>query len=176
MSLPSGRLQDLLDGGREPPPVLGLFSQLFAPGSGQFVILRLPVVFRHAPLGVDPPPLFQPQQRRIERPLVDDERPAGNLLNALGDAPAVHRLEGERLENEQVQRPLQKVRFRFGHDIPPDFLEERYTSTCRRSREEGGFGSGGAYFLFRRRSAQIALVFSTVIGSVQRSSQWITFL
>jgi hypothetical protein len=47
----------------------------------------------------------------------------------------MHYFEGERLENEQIKRSLQKIGFRFGPDLSPDILEERYLFSCRRSRE-----------------------------------------
>src|SRR5262245_32586254 len=45
------------------------------------VVLRLPFVFRFAPLARNPALVLQPVQRRIERPLLNLEPPARNLLN-----------------------------------------------------------------------------------------------
>ena len=57
-------------------------------------------------------------QRRIERTGLHLQHVAGNLLDAEDDAPAVHRLERQGLEDEQVQRALQQVG-RFGHEVGP---------------------------------------------------------
>src|SRR4051812_31191049 len=45
----------------------------------------------------------------VERSLVDLQDVARDLLNALRDAPTVHGLEREGLEDEHVERPLQDV-------------------------------------------------------------------
>jgi hypothetical protein len=48
-------------------------------------------------------------QRRIERSLLDREHVAGELQDALRDAPSVKRLARERLEDQQVERALEQV-------------------------------------------------------------------
>ena len=45
----------------------------------------------------------------VERSLVDLEHAARHLLNALADAPAVHRFEGDGFEDQQVERALKDV-------------------------------------------------------------------
>ena len=48
----------------------------------------------------------------IEGALVDFEDTFRNLLNALGDGPAVHSAEAERAENKEVQGALEEVESR----------------------------------------------------------------
>src|SRR5215475_138713 len=108
-------LHNLIDRRRQPLPIRGLFVELFAPGARQLVILRLAIVFGTAPFRRDPALVFQPVQRRIERALVDVQHARGRLLYPLRDAPAMHRLQRERLQNQHVERALQEIGLRFGH-------------------------------------------------------------
>jgi hypothetical protein len=48
-------------------------------------------------------------ERWVEGALVDLEHATRHLLDALTDAPAVHRLEGHGLEDEEVEGSLQDV-------------------------------------------------------------------
>src|SRR5687767_13849352 len=93
-----GGLQDELDGFHVAAPARGLGSDRPTTGSSQPIVLRATVVLRRAPFAVDPPFLLQPLERRIERPLVCVEHTSRELLDALADPPAMHRLERERLE------------------------------------------------------------------------------
>jgi hypothetical protein len=45
----------------------------------------------------------------IQRALPDAQEIVGNLLDPLGNRPAVHRLQGYRLHNQQVECALQDV-------------------------------------------------------------------
>ena len=72
-------------------PALGFCKQLFAAGSRQRVELRLAIVIRGAPLGRNPSALFQAQQCRVERALIELEQIFRDLLNALRNAVAVQR-------------------------------------------------------------------------------------
>jgi hypothetical protein len=45
----------------------------------------------------------------VERALLDPEQFVGDLLDALGDRPAVGRLEGDRAHDEEVERALNQV-------------------------------------------------------------------
>ena len=67
------------------------------------------------PFGVEPSGALQPLQRRQQRAGIDLEDAARDLLDAPGDAEAVHRLETERLEDEHVERALDDVGIRFVH-------------------------------------------------------------
>src|SRR6266545_4410929 len=94
------------DGGGEPFPRRGFPVELFAAGPGELVVLRPPVLIRHAPLGFDPALVLEALQRGIQRALLHQQHVVGQLPDAPGDRPAVHRLERERFENEEIERPL----------------------------------------------------------------------
>src|SRR5215475_12341532 len=56
-----------LGGGVGQPGIRGEFAlQLLAPNPRQFVVLRLPIVFRHSPFGLNPPIQLHSVKRRIE--------------------------------------------------------------------------------------------------------------
>src|SRR5215204_604737 len=77
---------------------------------------RAPIVVGPPPLTRDEPFLLKALQGGVERALVHIEHAFRDLLDAQADAPAVHRREGERLENEQVERAPERVRLRAcGH-------------------------------------------------------------
>jgi hypothetical protein len=57
----------------------------------ELVELRASVVLGRAPLARDPALFLEPIERGVERALVHDEHAVAHLLDALGDAPAVHR-------------------------------------------------------------------------------------
>jgi hypothetical protein len=59
-----------------------------------------------APLGIQPTYALQPLERCEERPGIHFEDAARYLLNAAGNAEAVHGFKAERLENQHVQRAL----------------------------------------------------------------------
>src|SRR6188508_3887997 len=114
-SMTSIRLEDEADRQHDPRPVLLLGRQLLQPRGGDAVVLGAPPFRRLAPLTLDEAVLFQPVQRREQRAGPDDERPAADLLNAVGDADPVPRLERQRLEDEEVERPFHQLRLLFRH-------------------------------------------------------------
>src|SRR5690348_14715824 len=101
------RFQNSLYGQRHSFPLRRLLAQLALALLRQAVKLRLPVVFRRALLGFNPPRRLEALQCRIERALVDAQHILGNLLDALRNAPAMLRAERERLQDQQVERALQ---------------------------------------------------------------------
>jgi hypothetical protein len=66
------RPENAHDRGRDATPRALLPVQLFAPGAGERVVPRFPIVLGDAPLGFDKTPLFEPLQRRVQRPVLDD--------------------------------------------------------------------------------------------------------
>jgi hypothetical protein len=66
--------------------------------------------------------LFQSVNRRVERSLLDLEDLCTDLLDTLRNSPAVHWLEGDSFENEQVERALDQIG-RFAHGVPLDYLQ-----------------------------------------------------
>src|SRR5215204_3216788 len=88
-------------------PYVGFNQQLLLAGARDRVEARAAIVLAHAPLARDPPLLLEPEQRRIDRSLVQRQRAFGNLLDAAGDAVAVQRSHPvESLEDHQVQRAV----------------------------------------------------------------------
>src|SRR5690349_15836723 len=54
-------------------------------------------------------------QGRKQRTGFDDERLPADLLDAIGDADAVLRFEGKRLEDEEIERALEQLRLSLRH-------------------------------------------------------------
>ncbi len=90
-------------------------SSCLLPARVHRVDLRAPRVLGLAPFGVEPAGALEPLQRRQQRSGVDLEDAARDLLDTPRDAEAVHRLEAERLEDEQVERALNDVGVGFVH-------------------------------------------------------------
>src|ERR1700680_5184476 len=120
-------------------PAFRLRGELLPARARQRVILGLAIVVRDAPLRADPPALLQPQQRRVQRPLVQLQQVLGNLLNALRDTIAVQRPKRiKRLQHNQIQGSLQDLTSRCGHQTAPSELQgqasplpvERQQETC----------------------------------------------
>ena len=88
---------------------LGL--KLFSARFRQRVELRLSPGFAVFPLRIEPAAIFQPVQCGVERTLMDLEKILGDLLEALRDAVAVPRAERKNLQDEEVQSPLEELRF-----------------------------------------------------------------
>ena len=102
---------------RQPLPALLFGIGGRATLAGQLVELRLAVVLRGSPLGLDQALLLQPVERRVERALLDFQYVVGELVQAHGDAVAVVRPGAEALQDEQVERALQQVDLSDSHII-----------------------------------------------------------
>jgi len=75
----------------------------------QFVEAGTPPEFGNAPFGIDPALVFEAVQSGIERALIDLQDLPRDLLNALGDCPAVHGFGLQRAQNEEIERALQEI-------------------------------------------------------------------
>ena len=117
-------LDDEIDGAGEAAPVRGFFFELRAASGGQRVILGSSSGVAFHPLGFDPGFLFEAVEGGIERALLDLEHFIGNLLNALGDGPAVLGLERDGFEDQEVEHALDEI-VGFAHTMMI------YTSSCR---------------------------------------------
>src|SRR6185437_13680313 len=98
LAWPAGRSaggQNPFDGGHIAAPRLGLRAERSPALRGEPVVAGAAVVLRRAPFGADPPLELEPLERGVERPLVDVEHAARELLDALADPPAMHRLQRE---------------------------------------------------------------------------------
>src|SRR5207302_3189494 len=72
-------------------PTLGFGGELFPAGASDRVELGAAVVLAGAPLARNPSFLLEPQERRINRALVERERSLCDLLDAPGDGVSVQR-------------------------------------------------------------------------------------
>src|SRR5688500_4367457 len=87
------RGEDETDGADEPVPRRELLPQRAPSGGGEPVVLGAPAVLGDSPLRVDPSPLLQPDERWLDGALPYLQRILGELLDAVGESPAVHRRE-----------------------------------------------------------------------------------
>src|SRR5687767_9128679 len=101
----SGGPENELDRLRVLAPALRLAAQLTLAECGEPIVPCAAIVLGNAPVVRHPAAVLEPDERGIDRALTDVERVAGHLLDAKRDPPAMHGLEGERLEHEQVERP-----------------------------------------------------------------------
>ena len=88
---------------------VGFALELQTTRTRQRVVLGPTPRGRLAPLGDNPALVLQAMQRRIECAGAHLEHLAGDLLDAKRDAPAVHRLERECLQDQEIQRALEQV-------------------------------------------------------------------
>ena len=139
-------LQDQCDGGRHLLPVRHLPFELLAAGFGQGVELGAAILFRGAPLCADPFLAFQAIERRVERTLLDLQDVARDLLDALGDAPAVHGFERQSFQDQKIERALQDFD-PWTHGLSPRRTTSGISdSSCRLSRGSCDGRTQGADF------------------------------
>src|SRR5512138_207933 len=105
----SDRLEDAEDRRRVLAPRRGLGAKLLAAAGREAVELRLPIVLAHAPLGFDGPGALEAVERLVEGGILDLEHAARALLDPPRDPIPVHGSPRERLEYEDVERPVQEV-------------------------------------------------------------------
>lgn len=103
--------------GGEAVPVSGFFFKLRAANAREGVELGAAIVLGGLPFRTDPALLFEFVERRIKRAVADLQHSTGDLLEAKADGVAVHGLEGEDFEEEQVEGTLYKIGG-FAHDAP----------------------------------------------------------
>src|ERR1051326_8860130 len=121
-------LHHQVDCRRQPVPVGQFFFHLRASAARQRVELSLTPAIGLGPVSLDPTLLLQPVQRRVEGTLLFLQFFFRDLLNTLGDGPAVLGLERKGLENQKIQSALHQIA-RFTH-ISDDL---QYTGHCRSS-------------------------------------------
>src|ERR687891_1703351 len=91
--------------------------ELTAARRGKVVILGAAAQLRDLPLGLDPALVLETMEGRIERALVDLQDVSGNLLDPLGDGPAVQGILLQRAQDQQIERAGQQIgRSRHGVD------------------------------------------------------------
>src|SRR6185437_14653897 len=105
-------VQKCRDGGGGLLPAGALGVQLTAAGGGEAIVTGAAAVFGGAPAGGDPAGGLHAVQRGVERPLLDPQEIAGDLVDVLGDAEAVHaflRAALQGVQHQQVERALEVV-------------------------------------------------------------------
>src|SRR4051812_48571858 len=134
--------QDPVDGAHQLVPAIGLRLELAAALWRQAVIARAPVVFGGTPERRDPAAVLEAVESRIERAVLDLKNIFRTMLDGVGDGVAVRGAERQRLEHQDVERPLEHVAFDGrrpapGH-APEDNLVERRLSTRAGRRTSDG--------------------------------------
>src|SRR5439155_20376375 len=99
----------------EAGPVLLLGGTLGLARGRDPVVLGAAALGSLAPLAPGVALLLQPMKRGKERPRLHDERAARDLLDPIGDADAVPRLELQGLQDEEIERPLHQFRLALRH-------------------------------------------------------------
>jgi hypothetical protein len=95
-------------------PVVGFGLKGFAARFGEVVEASAAIVIRGAPFGFDGAFLFEFEEDRVERALIDGEEVAADLFDAAGKAVAVEGAEDvESLEDHKGESALEDVGF-FG--------------------------------------------------------------
>src|SRR5580698_9326339 len=96
MGLSPGRceLQNFSDHAGDAFPVFGFGGELFLAALGDRVKLRFAIIFGDAPGSGDPLFLDETNQAEVDGALIDGEGFGADLLDAAGDAVAVHGAHG----------------------------------------------------------------------------------
>src|SRR5580765_5531462 len=100
---------------------------------GQRVIACAAVVLGELPLGSNQALPLETVERRIERALPELQNALGPLLDPLGDAPSVHRLELQGLQHEHVEGALEEVSA-ISHASPFDRRKKSTRGSLRLSK------------------------------------------
>src|SRR5688572_8897198 len=115
--------ENLLDQRDVLPPALRFLTECPPPRARELVVTGPTVLIRGPPLAVDPPLLFEPLQRRIQRPLPHSQRVVRDLLQPLRDRPTVQRPQRQHFQDQQIERATHHIMRRLGcsrwHSAPP---------------------------------------------------------
>src|SRR5262245_36555506 len=113
----SCQLHHAADGVGHALPFPRFNRELTAARRGEAVIPGAAAELRDPPLGLDPALVLEAMEGRIQRALIDLQDVLGNLLDALGDGPAVQGILLQRAQNQQIERAGQQIgRSRHGVD------------------------------------------------------------
>src|SRR5215472_558491 len=105
-----------IDGVGKPFPAFFLLFQPCPACGGERVELGRTAGLTLTPFGANPALLLQPVQGGIKRSLLHLQHLVRNLLDALGDRPAMLGFERERLQDQQVQSSLYQIVW-FAHSM-----------------------------------------------------------
>jgi hypothetical protein len=101
-------------GGDEAIPAVLFFAKAFSAGGGEFVILGAAVVIGGAPTGFQETLADEAEERGVEGALLDEQRAAGDLLDAEENAVPVEGTERDSLENQKIESAGKEIGLR-GH-------------------------------------------------------------
>ena len=107
--VPPAQFSTAVDRVHGPLPLRTLHRDLPPSDAGEKVVARPAVVLRDPPLGLHPALALHTLEGRIQRSLLDREHVPRHGLDPLGQPPAVHRLEGEGAQHQQLQGALHDV-------------------------------------------------------------------
>src|SRR5688500_7835140 len=135
----SRRAENRLERRGEFLPALDFPAEGTPAGGRQPVVARLPVVVAHIPFTGNHAVLLETLERGIERALIHRELAVGHLLHALTDAPAVHRRERERLQDEEIERSPQGIDWwTWSHQAAVAVERSLPSSFCRCQEKTAG--------------------------------------
>src|SRR5262245_36883345 len=117
----SHRFDDQRNRRRQPLPLRGFGLQRLAASRGELVVLRATIVLARGPFGLDPPLLFEFVKCGVQGTLAHAQLLVRHLSNSLRDSPAMHRLQGQDTEKQQIKCALDQIR-RFTHRCSSQLL------------------------------------------------------
>src|SRR5690349_14827868 len=104
-----------LDRGNDAVEPGDLFAESPAAARGDGVVAGASPGRRFTPFADDPPILLESGERGIERAVIDGEDTVRQPRNVLYDRVSMHRLQGERFENQHLECAFEQlVLLRFG--------------------------------------------------------------
>lgn len=112
-------------GPTESEPAIVLDRELAAAGGGEAAVFRPPVVLQRPPLGPNEAVALEPMERGIQGALVELQYGARHALDVLRDAPPMHVLDAQGLEDHHVDRRLPAFVRAVGHRVSCRWLQER---------------------------------------------------
>ena len=81
----------------------------FAARLSQGVVLGAPIIIAHGPFRANPAVLFEFVKRGIQGALTNLQYFTGHLMDALRNGPAVHGLQSNSFQNEEVEGALDEI-------------------------------------------------------------------
>jgi hypothetical protein len=115
MGVSLGGFENSADGGELTGPFASFVFQGFFASVGEDVVFGAAIVFGGAPFAVDPAGALEAEERGAEGAGVDLEDAFTDLIDADGDAVAVHGFERESFEDEHVESSLDDGGGFIGH-------------------------------------------------------------
>src|SRR6185436_4751554 len=123
-------VEQLVDEPGEAPPALRLLVERARTGLGDAVVLRLAIALGPLPRALDPTLLLEPDQRGIQRALIEEKRMLGHLLEPRRQSIRVLRPHRrQRAKDDEIQRALKKLDFLAHATTPLPIQVENVTAS-----------------------------------------------